>query len=220
MACEPSTPKSQLESLSWLERSGGPETQVIASWSSLRGSAVHCFLLFRWKFHAARSIFLQSWEEDWGALQPLWLTDPGEHCCQVKGRQEKFGEADNGCLCFTFKKVPSPHPLSHHHLMEHFSWLSEPGWQTEHGAAAFLHQPYLFLLWCNPLHFSFHPAGGCLCNIHKELGSSPWALLRHHKSMHFSALQALFFAHKSMKCAIAHGCKLLWVPRHTLFFCL
>lgn len=25
-----------------------------------------------------------------------------------------------------------------------------------------------------------------------------------------------FFPHKSIKCAIAHGCKFLWVPRHTL----
>lgn len=213
MVREPRTLRSQLESLSWMERPPAPENQIFASCLLLQGAlrVAFCHSDESWEGYAAGKISLQGLARDWGVFGPLWVKNPWERCYQAKGRQEKLGEAGGTCVCVSlFRHAPSLHPSSWHRLMtsqtreekEHFNRLLEPDWQIEHSNSAFLHWPHLFLLWCNPLHFSFRPAGRCLCNIHEELSSPPWPLLRHHKSMHFTALQ-VGFPHKPMNCA---GC--------------
>lgn len=64
MAREPSTLRSQLESLSWLERPPGPKTQILSSCPSLQG-ALHvafCCSDETWECYAAGKIHLQGWK--------------------------------------------------------------------------------------------------------------------------------------------------------------
>lgn len=64
MAREPRTLRSQLESLSWLESSPSPETQILASRPSLQGTlpfAFHCSDE-SWECYTAGKISLQGWK--------------------------------------------------------------------------------------------------------------------------------------------------------------
>lgn len=64
MAREPRTLRSQLESLSWLERPPSPETQILAFCPSLQGAFCVAFRCSdeSWECYAAGKISLQGWK--------------------------------------------------------------------------------------------------------------------------------------------------------------
>lgn len=228
MAREPRTLRSQLESLSWLERSPSPETQILASRPSLQGTlpfAFHCSDE-SWECYTAGKISLQGWK------CTVELSDPCESQTQEsvatrwKGDRANLEKQTGRVSVFHFLEAPYPYT----HYPTTVWWLAEPerkrsissGGQSQTGkynTVPLLSSASLIYFCCDAIPFTFHftQQEGAYAILMRS-----WALLH---GLFLGTINQcislhcrLFFPTSLWTVQVAHGCSFRWVPRHTLLF--
>jgi len=228
MAHEPSKLKSHLESLSWLVRSPGSETQLLAFCPFLQGElrVAFCCSDGSWECCAAGKTSLQGWK---GTSE---LSDPSESQTQQSVPTRWWRNSRN--LEKQMIRVSVFHFLEAPHLCTRYPvtiwWLAKLGrkrsistpYQSQvdkYNTVPLLSSTRLIYFCCDVISFTFHfvQQQGAYAILMRNWDIL-YGLFLGTINQCFSLHCRLFFPTSLWTMMVAHGCSFLWGLRHNSFF--